>query len=137
MAPRPPRVTERSHVSPRRADGSRAGSRARSRLHLGPILITPVRTVLAVVFFGSLAYIAWAILKVEDSAQIPMVTSGIAVLGLVFVALSVGGAIRMWQAWQANWQGQTVLFALLGGIAGMLALGCFAGALVLALVWGA
>ena len=137
MAPRPPRVTERSHVSPRRADGSRAGSRARSRLHLGPILITPVRTVLAVVFFGSLAYIAWAILKVEDSAQIPMVTSGIAVLGLVFVALSVGGAIRMWQAWQANWQGQTVLFALLGGIAGMVALGCFAGALVLALVWGA
>ena len=137
MAPRPPRISDASHVSSRRATGSRAGSRARSRLHLGPILITPVRTVLAVVFFGSLAYIAWAILKVEDSAQIPMVTSGIAVLGLVFVALSVGGAIRMWQAWQANWQGQTVLFALLGGIAGMVALGCFAGALVLALVWGA
>ena len=133
MAPRPPRVTERSHVSPRRADGSRG----RSGLRVGPVRITPIRTVLAIVFFGSLAYIAWAIFKVEDSAQIPMVTSGIAVLGLVFVGLSVGGAIRMWQAWQANWQGQTVLFALLGGIAGMLALGCFAGALVLALVWGA
>lgn len=133
MAQKPPRISERSHVSPRRADGSRG----RSGLHLGPFLITPVRTVLAVVFLGSLAYIAWAIFKVEDSAQIPMVTSGVAVLGLVFTALSVGGAIRMWRAWQANWQGQTVLFALLGGIAGMVALGCFAGALVLALVWGA
>src|SRR3972149_9255336 len=93
MAPRPPRVTERSHVSPRRADGSRG----RFGLHVGPVRITPIRTVLAIVFFGSLAYIAWAIFKVEDSTQIPMVTSGIAVLGLVFVGLSVGGAIRMWQ----------------------------------------
>ncbi len=106
-------------------------------MHLGPVRITPIRTVLAIVFLGSLGYISWAILRVEDSSQIPMVTSGVAVLGLVFVALSVGGAIRMWQAWQANSQGQTVLFALLGGIAGMLALGCFSGALVLALVWGA
>ncbi len=132
MAPRPPRITDASHVSPRRADGSRG----RSGPHLGPVRITPTRTVLAIVFFGSIAYIAWAILRVEDSAQIPMLTSGVAVLGLVFAALSIGGAIRMWRAWQANWQGQTLLFALLGGIAGMLALGCFAGALVLALVWG-
>jgi hypothetical protein len=132
MTTRPPRVGDRSHVVPRRPDGSRAPTGP----HLGPLRITPVRTVLAIAFVGSLAYIAYAILRVEDAAQIPMVTSGTAVLGIVFAALSVGGAIRMWRAWQDRLQGRTILFAMLGGIAGMIALGCFAGALVLALVWG-
>ena len=66
-----------------------------------------------------------------------MVTAGLAVLGIVFAALSVGGAIRMWRAWQAGSQGRSVLFALLGGVTGMIAIGCFAATLVLALVWGA
>jgi hypothetical protein len=121
-----------SHVSPRRPDGSRG----RRGHFIGPVRITPIRAVLAVALVGSLAYIALAILTVKDSAQIPMVTSGAAVLTLTFAALSVGGAIRMWRAWQDGLQGQTVVFALLGGIAGMLALGSLAGTLVLALVWG-
>jgi hypothetical protein len=125
-------MDDRSGVVPRRADGSRG----RSGPHVGPVQITPVRAVLAIAFVGSLIYIAYAILQVEDSAQIPMVTSGTAVLGIVFTAFSVGGAIRMWRAWQEGLQGQTVLFAVLGGIAGMIALGCFAAALVLGLVWG-
>lgn len=132
MTARPPRLDQRSHVVPRRADGTRG----RVGPHLGPVRITPVRAVLGVAFFGSLAYIGWAILQVEDSAQIPMVTSGTVVLGIVFAALSVGGAIRMWRAWQDGEQGRTIVFAVLGGVAGMIALGCFAGALVLALVWG-
>jgi hypothetical protein len=132
MTAQPPRIDDRSGVVPRRPDGSRA----HVGMHLGPVQITPVRAVLALAFVGSLAYIAYAILRVEDSAQIPMVTSGTAVLGLVFAALSIGGAIRMWRAWQEEQQGQTVLFAVLGGIAGMIAIGCFAGALVLGLVWG-
>ena len=132
MASRPPRVNASSHVVPRRSNGSRG----RLGPHVGPIRITPTRAVLAIAFVGSLAYIAYAILRVEDSAQIPMVTTGTAVLGLVFTALSVGGAIRMWRAWQDRLQGRTVFFAVAGGIAGMIALGCFAGAIVLALMWG-
>jgi hypothetical protein len=104
-------------------------------LHVGPIRVSPVLAVLVVAFLGSLAYIAYAILRVEDDTQIPMVTSGTAVLGLVFAAVSVGAGIRMWRAWQDRLQGQTVLFAIAGGIAGMIALGCFAGALILGLVW--
>jgi len=132
MASRPPRTNASSNVVPRRPNGSRG----RLGPHVGPIRITPTRAVLAIAFVGSLAYIAYAILRVEDSAQIPMVTTGTAVLGLVFTALSVGGAIRMWRAWQDRMQGQTVLFAVAGGICGMIALGCFAGAIVLALMWG-
>ena len=133
MTTRPPRVDDRSGVVPRRADGSRG----RLGPHLGPVAITPIRAILAIAFVGSLAYIAYAILRVRDTAQIPMVTSGVAVLGLVFAALSVGGAIQMWRAWQDDLQGRTVLFAVLGGLAGMIAIGCFAGTIVLALVWGA
>jgi len=119
-------------VSPRRS----GSPRSRRGRFIGPVRITPVRAVLAVALVGSLVYIGLAILLVKDTAQLPMVTSGMAILGLVFTALSVGGAIRMWRAWQDGLQGQTVLFALLGGIAGALALGSFAGVLVLALVWG-
>jgi len=133
MTAPPPRVGDRSHVVPRRPDGSRG----RNGPHLGPLRITPVRTVLAIAFVGALAYIAYAVLRVEDAAQIPMVASGTTVLGLVFTALSVGAAIRMWRAWQDGLTGRTVLFAVSGGVAGMIALGAFAGALVLALVWGA
>jgi hypothetical protein len=132
MTSRPPRVDARSHVVPRRADGSRG----RLGPHLGPLRITPVRAVLALAFLGSLAYIAYAVLRVEDAAQIAMVATGSTVLGLVFTALSVGGAIRMWRAWQDGQQGRTVVFAVAGGISGMIALGCFAGAIVLALVMG-
>jgi hypothetical protein len=132
MSPQSPRASDASRVSPRRTDGAR-GRRGR---WIGPIQITPIRVVLVVGLVGSLAYIALAILTVKDSAQIPMVTTGIGVLGVIFAALSVGGAIRMWGAWRDGLQGQTVLFAVVGGIAGMLALGCLAGTLILALVWG-
>ncbi len=132
MTTRPPRVDDRSHVVPRRADGTRG----RLGPHIGPVRITPFLVILAIALVGSLAYIAYAILQVEDSAQIPMVTSGTAVLGIVFAAMSVGGAIQMWRAWQEGLQGRTVLFAVVGGVAGMIALGCFAGALVMALVMG-
>ena len=131
MTAHPPRLTDRSGVVPRRLDGSRA----RVGPHLGPFRITPIRTALAIALVGSLAFIAYAILRVDDDAQIPMVTTGTAVLGLVFVAISVGSGIRMWQAWQDRLQGQTVLFAIVGGIAGMIALGCLAAALILGLVW--
>ena len=132
MSNLPPRRGAASQVSPRRGDGSRGAV----GLHIGSVRITPIRSALAVALVGSLAYIAWAVLEVNDSALIPMITSGTAVLGLVFAALSVGAAIRMWQAWRDGAQGQTVLFSLLGGISGLAAIGCFAGALILALIWG-
>ena len=131
MSPQSPRISGTSNANPGRADGSR-GRRGR---WIGPVQVTPIRVILAVGLVGSLAYIGLTILAVKDSAQIPMVTTGIAVLGLVFAALSVGGAIRMWQAWRDGLQGQTVLFSIVGGIAGMLAIGCLAGTLILALVW--
>ena len=124
----------------RSADGSRTGARPASgsaRPHIAQFAITPFRVVLVVASFVALAYIAWAILKVEDSAQIPMVTSGIGALGVIFAATSAGSAVRLWQCWKDGLQSQTIVWAIVGGVAGMVALGCFAGTLVLSLVWGA
>ncbi|MBF8289059.1 MAG: hypothetical protein HW391_27 [Chloroflexi bacterium] len=124
-------MDDRSHVTRRRA----GGSSGRTGAFLGPVRVTPIRLVLVIALLGSIGYIAYAILMVDDLAQIPMVTSGAAVLGLAFTAVSVGAAVRMVRAWQDGGQGRTLVFAVLGGITGVIALGCFAGALILALVW--
>lgn len=122
-----------------RTDNPRNGARrgaAKPGPHIGRVAITPFRVIVVLAYISSLAYIAYAIVKVRDSSQIGMVTTGFAVLGLALVATSVGGAVRMWQAWKAGLQTPTVLWAMFGGIAGMMAIGCFAGVLVLSMVMG-
>ncbi len=98
--------------------------------------LTPLRVGLPVGVLLALGYIAFAILQVDDSAQIPMVTTGLTAVAVLSAAISVLCAISMWRMWQRGAQGSTVLLALIGGLAGMAALGAFGGAIVLALVWG-
>jgi hypothetical protein len=119
----------------RSVDNSRSGAHRdvpEHGRHVGPFAITPFRVILAVAYLGAIVYVVWAILKVRDSSQIGMVMTGLGVLGLALTATSAGGAVRMWQAWTP-----TVLWAMFGGIAGMLAIGCFAGVLVFSLLMGA
>jgi hypothetical protein len=126
------RYDARWQVSPRRPDGSR-GVRGP---HLGPLQITPIRVMLAVALVGSLAYLVFAI-TVRDASQIPMLASGAAVLGIVFAALAVGGAIETYRAGSGPDGRRAILLALAGGIAAIIAAGCFSAAIVLALVWSA
>ncbi len=126
------RRSEHWQVSPRSPDGGRL----REGPHLGPIRITPIRVILVVALIGSLAYIAFA-LTVRDTSQIPMLSSGAAVLGLVFSALAIAGAISMWRAGVDRRSGLSFGMAALGGVSAMIALGCFAFAIVLALLWSA
>jgi len=126
------RIDQRWQVSPRRPDGSR-GPRGP---HLGPLRITPIRVVLAIALVGSLLYLLFA-LTVRDASSIPMLASGAAVLGIVFSALAIGGAIATYRAGLAGDGQQAILLALAGGLAAIIATGCFAGAIVLALVWSA
>ena len=124
----------------RPADSSRSGAHRDTPTrgpHLGRFAITPFRVILALAYSLSIAYVVWAILKVRDSSQIGMVMTGLGVLGFALTATSAGGAVRMWQAWKLGLQTPTVLWAMFGGIAGMLAIGCFAGVLVFSLLMGA
>lgn len=104
-------------------------------MQLGRFRLTPISLVVAVAFVGSSAFILFAILKVRDTSQIPMLSSGFAVLGLACLAVAVGALIQLWRA--ASWgrMGRAVGLAVVGGMFGLGAIGCFAATVVLALLW--
>jgi hypothetical protein len=101
--------------------------------HIGPVRVTPTRVALILALVGSLAYVAFAI-TVRDASQIPMLSSGAAVLGLVFAALAGLGAIGTWRAGIEGVARRAFILAILAGFAAMIAAGCFAAAIVLGLV---
>jgi hypothetical protein len=123
-------IDERWQVSPRQPDGSRGSG----GVYLGPVRITPMLVVLVIALFGSLAYIVFA-LTVRDTTQIPMLVSGAVVLGVVFIALAVAGAIRTYQAGVEGRGGRAFGLALGGGVAAMIGFICFALAIIGALVY--
>ena len=125
-------MSDPSHVSRRNPDGTRT----RQGLYLGPLRITVTRVILFVAVVGSAGYLAYA-LTVRDATQIPMLASGAAVLGIVFAAVALAGAIETVRAARADRPARSVVAAIFGGIAGVIACGCFAAAALLALLWGA
>jgi hypothetical protein len=124
------RIDERWQVSPRRPDGSRG----RVGPHLGPIRLTPTRVTLAIALLGSAAFIVYAV-TVRDTSQIPMLAAGSLVLGLVFSALAIAGAVGTYRAAADGRAGAAFATAVLGGGSAIIAFGCFAAAVILALVW--
>jgi asparagine N-glycosylation enzyme membrane subunit Stt3 len=101
------------------------------RRSIGRPRLTPTRFFLALALIGSVAYVAWA-LTVRDASQLPMLAAGAAVLGIVFAVTALAGAVEVVRAARRGQGGRSFLAALFGGIAAMIALGCFAAALVLA-----
>jgi hypothetical protein len=97
--------------------------------------LTPFRAVIVVAFVGSSAFIAWAILKVRDATQIPMLSSGFLVLGIACAAVAVGAVIELWRAAARARLGRAVGMALGGGLFGLAAIGCFTATVIFALLW--
>jgi drug/metabolite transporter (DMT)-like permease len=120
-------MTGQRHAAPR--DPARPGAGRRR-----PPRNTATWILLLVAVVGSVAYVAFALTN-RDEAQVPMLASGAAVLGLVFAALALAGAISTIRAARADQPGRSVILAIIGGAAGMIAFGCFAVAVVLALLW--
>jgi len=102
---------------------------------IGPLRLTPIQLVVAAAFIGSSAFILYAILRVRDSTQIPMMSSGFAILGVSFVAIAVGALINLWRAAMRVRMGRAVGLAIVGGFAGLAAIGCFTVAVILAMLW--
>ncbi len=125
-------MSQQPHVSPR----GPGGTPARHGVHVGPVRITPTRIILFVAVIGSVGYLVYAI-TVRDATQIPMLASGAAVLGIVFSALAIAGVTETMRAARADRPGRSVVAAVFGGVAGILAFGCFAAAAVFALLWSA
>jgi hypothetical protein len=124
-------------MSDRRRGSVRQGAAVRARepegARLGPIPINPTGVLIAVALVGSLLYLAFTI-TVRDASQIPLLASGAVVLGLVFVAIAVVGARATWRSSVGGRDARAFAHALVGGIASLVAAGCFAGAIILFLI---
>jgi chromate transport protein ChrA len=97
--------------------------------------LTPIRLVIGLAFLGSIAFIAYAILLVRDASQIPMLSAAFAVLGLATAAIALAAVIELWRAAAAGRNGRALALAIVGGIVGLGAIGCFTAMVVLALLW--
>jgi len=103
-------------------------------LRLGPIRITPTRVILVLAIAGSLGFGLYTV-TVRDANQIPLLAAGLTVLGLVFGMLTIAGVVSTYRA-GSDEQGVRAMFLAIGaGVASIIALGCLAGALLLAQLW--
>jgi len=111
-------------VSPRSGQSASGGF----RLSLGVVFLT-IALVLSIV------YVVYA-LTVRDTSQIPLLASGAVVLGIAFAALAVYCLSAVWRAGVDGRGGRAIVLGIVGGIAAMIAAGCFAGAVVLFMLAG-
>mgnify|MGYP000279980792 CR=1 FL=1 len=111
-----------------------AGGGGRPAPGVRPFRVTPLGATLAVALVGSLAFMAYAV-TVRDELQVPLIASGAAVLGLVFAALAITGAMATLRAAREENGRAAMLRALAGGIAAMIACGAFAAATIFGLLW--
>jgi hypothetical protein len=95
--------------------------------------ISPGVVILVLALVGSVAYVLFAI-TVRDSSQIPLLISGAVVLGIVFTALAVYSARAVWRSGLEARNGRAILLGIVGGVAAIVAAGCFAGAIILSLL---
>ena len=101
--------------------------------HLGPIPITVTGVLILVALVLSLAYVGFAI-SVRDASQIPLLASGLVVLGIVFIAIAAVGGRAAWRSSVRGSDARAFGHAIVGGLASLVAAGCIALAVTLILV---
>ena len=89
--------------------------------------------VLALAILGSIAFIGYVVLRIEDN-QIPLMAAGFVVLGASLAAVALWCVVGIWRSASRARGGRAFLLAIIGGVAGLGAIGCFAVAAVSALI---
>ena len=84
---------------------------------------------------GSAVLLAFGLLN-RTANQIPILAAGLAVLGLTFSAVAVACVVNVVRAGRDGHAARAFWAALMGGVAVLIAAGCLATAVVLAMVWG-
>ena len=102
--------------------------------YIGPLRITPAVIVVALALIGSIAFLGYVVLAIDEE-QIPLLAAGFVVLGACFVAIAIGALMGMWRAASQAAVGRALALAIVGGIAGIAAIGCFAVTALSAMVW--
>ncbi|HUQ43827.1 MAG TPA: hypothetical protein VM451_05355 [Candidatus Limnocylindria bacterium] len=89
--------------------------------------------VIGLTMLGSLAYIGYVVLQVRDG-QIPLLATGFVVLGASLAAIALWSLFGIWRAASRARGGRAMGLAIVGGLAGLGAIGCFSVAALLTLV---
>ena len=116
--PYPPPIPDRLPDEPDRIPG-------------GPLL-TPLRGFLGIALLVSSAVVTYGLLA-RDQTQIPMLTAGEFISGIVFVLLALAGLWAAYSRARDGESGRALVYALLGGICVLIAAGSFAAAIILTL----
>jgi hypothetical protein len=95
--------------------------------------ISPGVVFLAIALIGSVIFVLYAI-TVRDTSQIPLLTAGGVVLGIVFLGLALYSLRSTWRAGIAGRNGRALGLGIGGGIAAIIGAGCVAGAVILFLL---
>ena len=96
--------------------------------------LTPFRVTMAIALIGSLILLAYGLITRDDN-QLRILTAGGYVVGIVLAILALSGAYAAYRRAAEGQEGRAFGYALLGGLAAVLAGGCaFAAASILALV---
>ena len=90
--------------------------------------------VIGLTMLGSSLFIAYVVLRIEDN-QIPLMATGFVVLGASLLAVAAWTVLGMWRAASRARGGRAFVLAIVGGLAGLGAIGCFTVAALAALVW--
>ena len=102
--------------------------------HIGPLRITPAVVLVAIALLGSVGFVLYVTFRVEDG-QIPLLGAGFGVMGACFVAIAIGTLVEMWRAASRARGGRALGLAIVAGIAGLIAIGCFTFTALATMVW--
>jgi hypothetical protein len=81
--------------------------------------------VIGLTMLGSIAYIGYVVLSVRDE-QLPQMAVGFVVLGASLAAIALWSLFGIWRAASRARGGRAMGLAIIGGVAGLGAIGCFA-----------
>jgi hypothetical protein len=102
--------------------------------YIGPLKITPAVVLVAIALIGSAAFVLYVTFRVEDG-QIPLLGAGFGVMGACFAAIAIGSLVEMWRAASRARAGRALALAIVGGGAGLIAIGCFTFTALATMVW--
>jgi hypothetical protein len=97
--------------------------------------VTPLRLFLTIALIASSVVVGYGLLA-RDATQMPVLTAGEFISGLVFVMLSLAGAWAAFSRAREGESGRALVYALLGGVTALMAAGSFAAAIILTLTLG-
>jgi Na+-transporting NADH:ubiquinone oxidoreductase subunit NqrE len=106
----------------------------RRGLYVGPLRITLPVVLVTIALLGSAAFILYVTFRVEDE-QIPLLAAGFGVMGACFAVIAIGALVEMWRAASRARAGRALGLAIVGGIAGLTAIGCFTFTALATMVW--